>query len=60
MQMRILNGANRYQFMPDISGLPEGISGDQFRALYGGMGGQETLRILNDIDRRIRASDGLQ
>jgi hypothetical protein len=60
MQMRILNGANRYQFMPDIGGLPEGIPGDQFRAIYGGMGGLETLRILNDIDQRIRASDGLQ
>lgn len=60
MQMRILNGANRYQFMPDIRGLPEGISGDQFQALFGGLGGQETLTILNDIDQRIRASDGLQ
>ncbi|XZE18203.1 hypothetical protein SH449x_003487 [Pirellulaceae bacterium SH449] len=60
MQMRILQGASRYQFMPDISGLPEGISDDQFQALYGGLGGQETLRLLSEIDQRINACDGLQ
>jgi len=60
MQLRIVNGAGRYQFMPAIGGLPEGISGDQFQAQFGGMGGRETLRILNDIDGRINASDGLR
>jgi hypothetical protein len=60
MQLRVLNGADRYRFMPDIDGLPEGITGDQFQSMYGGMGGQETVRLFSEIDRRISAIDGLQ
>lgn len=60
MQMRIIHGAHRLNLAPDISGLPEGISGDDFRSMYGGLGGENTRAILAEIDRRIRALEDLQ
>jgi hypothetical protein len=60
MQMRILQGGNAYRFVPDISNLSEGISGDQFQAEYGGLGGARTREILAEIDHRISAIAGLQ
>ena len=44
------------ELFPDIGDLPEGISGDELRAAYGGVGGAEARRLLESIDRRI---DGL-
>jgi hypothetical protein len=60
MQLRILQGVNTHQFVPDISHLPEGISGDQFQAEYGGLGGTKTREILAEIDHRISAIPSLQ
>lgn len=60
MQMRIIQGAIAYRFVPDISNLPEGISGDQFHAEYGGLGGAKTREILAEIDRRVRVLEDLR
>lgn len=60
MQMRILHDAERLNFVPDISGLPEGISGDEFQAMYGGLGGTNTRAIFAEIDRRISALEAFQ
>lgn len=60
MQMRILHDAHQLNFAPDISGLPEGISDDEFRTVYGGLGGTNTRAILAEIDHRIRALEDLR
>ena len=39
MQRRIRNGVRMAEFFPDIGGLPEGISRDDFHTTYGGLGG---------------------
>jgi len=38
-----------------IDGLPETISRDVLQSNFGGLGGAETQRLLNEIDRRIAA-----
>jgi hypothetical protein len=40
---------------PSIDGLPENLTGDQLQTDFGGIGGTETRRLLNEIDRRIAA-----
>lgn len=60
MQMRILHDADRLNFVPDISGLPEGISGDEFQNAFGGLGGTNTRAIFAEIDRRISALEAFQ
>lgn len=60
MQMRILRDAARLKFVPDISGLPEGISGDEFQTVFGGLGGTNTRAIFAEIDRRISALKAFQ
>ena len=40
-------------FFPDTTGLPEGLSGEQFRQLYGDVESERYLQALANIDRRI-------
>lgn len=58
MQLRIVEGVEVSQLVPDISGLPEGIPGDQFNSEFGGLGGTRTQELLNEIDRRIGELEG--
>ena len=60
MQRRILRGVNIEDFLPDIRDLPEGLTRDQLQAEYGGLGGEGTQRIVNEILQRLRGSAGLQ
>jgi hypothetical protein len=60
MQLRISTGVDGNDFFPDIHGLGEGFSGDQFQAEYGGLGSARTRAIFAEIDRRVRACEGLQ
>jgi hypothetical protein len=60
MQLRIIQGTQQLKLAPDINGLPEGISGDEFQNLYGGLGGTNTRAILAEIDRRIWALEDLR
>jgi hypothetical protein len=39
--------------LPSVAELPEGISGDDLQARFGGLGGAEIRRLLDEIDRRI-------
>lgn len=53
IQMRIRQGVKVADIFPSIAGLPENIPGDKLQAEFGGPGGAETRRLLDEIDRRI-------
>ena len=60
MQMRIWDGLQIAHFMPEIQGLPEGISRDKFQAEYGGLGGAGTRKLVEEIQRRLATCGGLR
>jgi hypothetical protein len=60
LQARILAGVRVADFCPDLHDLPEGLSRDAFQADYGGLGGERTQRLVDEIQRRLRACPGLQ
>lgn len=60
LQMRIAQGVTPSDLVPDIGGLPEGMSEETFQSDYGGLGGAETRRLFAEIDRRIEACAGLR
>lgn len=53
LQARIRQGVELLTFMPEVRDLPEGITGDQFKKEYGGLGGRKSREILAEIDKRI-------
>ena len=53
LQLKIREGVGISDFFPEIDGLPEGISRDDFQLKYGGLGGTETNRIVGEIDGRL-------
>ncbi len=55
LQARVRHGVTVDDILPSLVGLPEHISRDAFQADFGGLGGAETRRLLNEIDRRIAA-----
>lgn len=59
IQSRIRRGVDIADYCPDVQGLPEGISRDDFQSEYGGLGGKETERIVEEIRRRLAACEGL-
>jgi len=59
IQLRIADGVDIDDFFPDVRGLPEGITRDELQFEYGGLGGAKTRAILEEIDRRVLASKGL-
>ena len=60
MQMRIWDEVKITHFMPEIQGLPEGISRDEFQAEYGGLGGAGTRKLVEEIQRRLATCGGLR
>jgi uncharacterized protein YfiM (DUF2279 family) len=60
IQLRIRNGVRIADFCPEVRGLPEGISRDAFQGEYGGLGGAETRRLVEEIQRRLAACEGLR
>src|SRR5262245_11666418 len=60
MQARILAGARVADFLPDVRDLPEGITQQDFHDRYGGLGGAETRRVVEEIRRRLAGCSGLQ
>jgi hypothetical protein len=59
MQLRIHRGVHSEDLCPDITGLPEGISRDDFQTQYGGLGGKGTGEIVEEIQRRLAECQGL-
>jgi hypothetical protein len=60
MQTRIRNGAVIADFVPNPLDLPEGINSDDFHEEYGGLGGEKTKKIVEEIRRRLDACAGLR
>ena len=53
IQMRVRRGVISEELCPDISGLPEGITRDEFQTEYGGLGGAGTGKVVTEIRRRL-------
>jgi hypothetical protein len=60
MQKLVIQSSNRFQFIPEIRGLPEGLSSERFESEFGGLGGRKTRELFAEIDRRISESYGLR
>ena len=60
MQQRIMKGVRVEDFLPNVHDLPEGITRDHLQAEYGGLGGEGTVRVVNEILRRLDACPGLR
>jgi hypothetical protein len=60
MQVRIRNGVVIEDFVPNPLDLPEGIDNDDFQREYGGLGGEGSMKIVNEIRRRLDACGGLR
>ena len=60
MQSRVRNGVKIADFCPEVVGLPEGLSRDEFQADYGGLGGAGTREVVEEIRRRLDTCDGLR
>lgn len=59
MQQRIRQGLRSRDFLPDVQDLPEGLTRDQFQQIYGGLGGAETRRMIQEMERRLSTCAGL-
>ena len=59
LQARIRAGLRFADFVPELRDLPEGIPGAEFQERYGGLGGAETKRLVDEIERRLAACPGL-
>jgi hypothetical protein len=60
MQARIRNGVVIADFVPNPLDLPEGIGNDDFHVEYGGLGGDGTNKIVEEIRHRLDACEGLR
>ncbi|MEN7972821.1 MAG: hypothetical protein ABFR47_03190 [Verrucomicrobiota bacterium] len=60
LRSRIQNGVKIPDFIPNPADLPEGIQNDQFQEEYGGLGGEETKKIVEEIRHRLKKCEGLQ
>jgi hypothetical protein len=59
MQERILAGARVEDFFPPVRGLPGRIRQDELQEEFGGLGGEGTQAIVEDIRRRLATCEGL-
>ncbi len=59
MQMRIRNGVEIGDYCPGVLDLPEGLTRDEFQSDYGGLGGEGTRAVVEEIRRRLATCEGL-
>ena len=59
MQRRISRGMVSDDVLPDLQGLPEGIPDARFRTEFGGLRGEGTRRVNDEITRRLATARGL-
>ena len=52
-QRKIMRGARIEDYLPDLHSLPEGLTRDQLQMEYGGLGGQGTQRVVDEINRLL-------
>ena len=59
-QRRIISGVRVADFLPDFQDLPEGLTRDELQSIYGGLGGDGTQEVVDEIRRLLATSAGLQ
>ena len=59
VQLAINEGLEAGDFCPPIEDLPEGIPRDDFQSIYGGLGGQPTNLIVEEMKQRLHQCRGL-
>ena len=59
LQDRIRDGLRAEDLCPPIDGLPEGLTAEQFREQFGGLGGVESTSVVKDIQSRLSQCAGL-
>ena len=57
---RILAGVRIADFFPEVGDLPEGLTREAFQKDYGGLGGDGTRRVVDEIRRRLAACPALR
>ena len=53
MRQRVQQTASSSDFCPSIDGLPEGMTTNQFQSQYGGIGGEGTRKLFEEIRTRL-------
>jgi len=59
LQARVRAGVRLADYVPELRDLPEGMSREQFQERFGGLGGEEALKMVDEIERRLAACPGL-
>jgi uncharacterized protein YfiM (DUF2279 family) len=60
MQLRVRFAVSIADYFPQIQGLPEGLSRDVFQEEFGGLGGEKTEKVVDEIRDRLAACNGLK
>jgi len=60
LQARIRAGFRIADFVPELRDLPEGLSRQEFQDRFGGLGGSETTRLVDEIRSRFANCAGLR
>lgn len=60
MQSRILGGVRIGDYCPDARDLPEKLGRDQFQKEFGGLGGDGTQKVVEEIRRRLASCAALR
>jgi hypothetical protein len=53
IRKRIQQTQSSFEFCPPIDGLPEGMTAEEFQNQYGGIGGERSLQLFEEIRNRI-------
>ena len=54
MQALLRSKITTSDFLPPIEGIPEGMTAEEFQSDYGGLGGEKTAEIVDEIQRRLK------
>jgi len=60
MRERVQQSDSSFDRCPSIDGLPEGMTSVQFQEQYGGIGGEETRKLFEEIRKRLLSCTLLQ
>lgn len=54
MQMLLRGEITTSDFLPPIDGIPEGLTMEAFQQEYGGLRGEGTVKVIDEIERRLK------
>ena len=60
MQDRLAAGFDIDEVFPPAADLPEGIQDAELQAKYGGVGGEEYMGVIREIERRLAGCEALR